>query len=281
MHAEEALAEFRKRKPNAISHIRRGGDRGQDPSPHMQSNASTVSPTLLDSPVGSTISDPFIPNTFSAEGQGIETTVAEAFLSWCPQVPSSWRTPSPSKSEGTGSNENHSDDGSGLVFRATGEHARQHLLIPQTLIPFIPPLMPMLATPPSSDLQSSPVTLTRTPTPTLPESSSPQTLTPSLSPLPTPCCEALIHCPQLRPSTIWDYYIRTQGMRIPCPLYHKVKIKKSRKMVKKPKKYHLTPEEFREQEMRALVEMPTSGYMLTRQVLGKLLDSQRPRKATN
>ena len=70
-------------------------------------------------------------------------------------------------------------------------------------------------------------------------------------------------------------------MRIPCPLYHEVKVKKGKKTVKKPKKYQLMPEEFREQEMRALVEMPTSGYMLTRQVLGKLLASQRPRKVTN
>ena len=90
-----------------------------------------------------------------------------------------------------------------------------------------------------------------------------------------------IHHPQLCPSTIWDYYIRTQGMRIPCPLYHEAKIKKGRKMTKKPKKYRLMPEEFREQEMRALVEMPTSGYMLTCQVLGKLLASQCPPKATN
>ena len=138
MHAEEALAEFRKRRPEAISHIRRGKGEEQDPSPLMQSNAPTVSPTLLDSPAGSTISDPFIPNAFSAEGQGVEATVAEAFLSWHPQVPYSWRTPSPSESEGTRSNENHSDDSSSLIFRATGEHARRHLLIPQTLIPFIP-----------------------------------------------------------------------------------------------------------------------------------------------
>ena len=138
MHAEEALAEFRRQRPEAISHIKRVKDEEQDPSPLMQSNASTVNPTLLDSPAGSTISDPFIPHTFSAEGQGIEATVVEAFLSWCPQVPSSWRTPSPSKSEGTGSQEVHSDDGTSLIFRATGEHARQHLLIPQTLIPCIP-----------------------------------------------------------------------------------------------------------------------------------------------
>ena len=70
-------------------------------------------------------------------------------------------------------------------------------------------------------------------------------------------------------------------MRIPCPLYHEARIKKGMKTVKKPKKYRLTPEEFREREMRALVEMPTSGYMLTRQVLGKLLASQHPRKVTN
>ena len=138
MHAEEALAEFRKRKPEAILHIRRGKGEEQDPSPPMQSDASTVSPTLLDSPAGSTISDPFVPNAFSVEGQGIEATVAEAFLSWRPQVPSSWHTPSPSESEGTRSHEEHSDDGSSIIFRATGEHTRRHLLIPQTLIPFIP-----------------------------------------------------------------------------------------------------------------------------------------------
>ena len=124
MHAEEALAKFRRRRPEAISHIKRGKDEEQNPSPLMQSNAPVVSTPLLDSPAGSTISDPFVPNVFSAQGQGIEATVVEAFLSWRPQVPSSWRTPSPSESEGTGSIETHSDDGSSLIFRATGEHAR-------------------------------------------------------------------------------------------------------------------------------------------------------------
>ena len=138
MHADEALVEFRKQKPEAISHIKRGKDEEQDPSPLMQSDAPVVSTSLLDSPAGSTISDPFVPNTFSVEGQGIEATVAEAFLSWRPQVPSSWQTPSPSESESTGSSKKHSDNGSSLIFRATGEHARRHLFIPQTLIPFVP-----------------------------------------------------------------------------------------------------------------------------------------------
>ena len=82
MHADKALADFRKRKPEAISHIRRGEGDEPNPSPPMQSNAPTVSPTLLESPAGSTISNPFIPNAFSAEGQGVKATVAEAFLSW-------------------------------------------------------------------------------------------------------------------------------------------------------------------------------------------------------
>ena len=123
MHAKEALANFRKQRPEAISHIRRGEDTEQDPSPLMQSNASAVSLTLLDSPASSTISDPFVPNAFSMEGQGVKATVVEAFLSWHPQVPSSWQTPSPSKSESSGSNKVHSDDGSSVIFRASGEHA--------------------------------------------------------------------------------------------------------------------------------------------------------------
>ena len=68
MHADEALAKFRKQRPKAISHIKRGGDEGQDPSSPMQSDASTVSSTLLDSSAVSTISDPFVPNMFSVEG---------------------------------------------------------------------------------------------------------------------------------------------------------------------------------------------------------------------
>ena len=74
--------------------------------------------------------------------------------------------------------------------------------------------------------------------------------------------------------TTWDYYIQTKGMQVPCPLYHEAKVKKGRKTTKKLKKYRLSPEEFREQELCALVEMLTSGYMLTHQVLGKLLASQ-------
>ena len=135
MHAEEALAEFRKRKPEAISHIKRGESEEQDPSPLMQSNAPTVSTTLLDSPASSTISDPFVPNTFSTEGQGIETTVAEAFLSWQPQIPSSWRTPSPPSSEDAQSNEVNSDDGSAVCSRVDSREQHCHFFIPQTLIP--------------------------------------------------------------------------------------------------------------------------------------------------
>ena len=135
MHAEEALAEFKRRRPAVISHIKRGEDDGQDPSPLMQSDAPTVSPTLLDSPAGSTISNPFVPYALSAEGQGVEPTVAEAFLAWHPQVPSSWRTPSPSSSEDAQSNEVNSDDGSAVCHRVDSGEQRRHLFIPQTLIP--------------------------------------------------------------------------------------------------------------------------------------------------
>ena len=135
MHAEEALAEFRRRKPNAVSHIKRAENEEQDPSPLMQSNASVISPTLLDSPAGSTISDPFVPNAYSAEGQGIEPTTVEAFLSWRPQVPSTWRTPSPPSSEDAQSDEVNSDDGSAVCRRINSREQRCHIFIPQTLIP--------------------------------------------------------------------------------------------------------------------------------------------------
>ena len=135
MHAEEALAKFRKQKPRAISHIKSSESEGPNPSALMPSDAPIVSTTILDSPTGSTISDPFVPYASSAEGQGIETTVAEAFLSWRPQVPSSWRTPSPSTSEDAQSNEVNSDDGSAVCSRVNSREQRRHLFIPQTLIP--------------------------------------------------------------------------------------------------------------------------------------------------
>ena len=135
MHAEEALAEFRRRKPNAISHLKKSRERRTRPSPLMQSDASAISPTLLDSPAGSTISDPFVPNAYSAEGQGIEPTVAEAFLSWRPQVPSSWRTPSPPLSEDAQSDEANSNDGSAVCRRVNPREQHRHIFIPQTLIP--------------------------------------------------------------------------------------------------------------------------------------------------
>ena len=101
----------------------------------MQNDAPTLSTPLLDSPAGSTISDPFVPNAFSAEGQGIKPTVAEAFLSWRPQVPSSWQTPSPSTSEDAQSNEVNSDDGSAVCSRVNLGEQRQQFFVPQTLIP--------------------------------------------------------------------------------------------------------------------------------------------------
>ena len=101
----------------------------------MQSDVPTLSTPLLDSPAGSTISDPFVPNAFSTEGQGIKPTVAEAFLSWCPQVPSSWRTPSPSTSEDAQSYEANSDDGSAVCRRVDFGEQRRHFFVPQTLIP--------------------------------------------------------------------------------------------------------------------------------------------------
>ena len=247
----------------------------------MQSNAPTVSPTLLDSPAGSTISDPFIPNVFSAEGQGIEATVAEAFLSWRPQVPYSWRTPSPSKSEGTGPSKNHSDDGSSLIFRATGEHAQQHLLIPQTLIPFIPTTDANAGNTPSVRLAELTSDSDENTNPNAPRVFFPSNTEPI--PIPPPNCTLQgSHSPPLAPpfnnlGLLYSY----AGDENPLSSVPRAKIKKGKRTTKKPKKYHLTPKEFREQEMRALVEMPTSGYMLTRQVLEKLLASQHPPKVTN
>ena len=112
---------------------------------------------------------------------------------------------------------------------------------------------------------------------TEPPSSSPATSSRSPSPHPDKLVAPPPYPMRMRHSTRWDYYLRTQGMRINDPLYHETK---PRKTTKKPLRYRLLPEELREIEQQVLAEMPTSGRMLTRSQCGKLQDLLRHRKGT-
>ena len=75
-----------------------------------------------------------------------------------------------------------------------------------------------------------------------------------------------------RASTLWDWYIRTQGLTIPDPLY---KSPGARRRVKKPRRYVATPEERYHQEQMALLDQLTNGQRLTRGLLGKIMDKDR------
>ena len=81
----------------------------------------------------------------------------------------------------------------------------------------------------------------------------------------------------MRHSTTWDYYLRTQGMRINDPLYHETR---PHKTTKKPLCYRLLLEELREIEQQVLAEMLTNGRMLTRSQLGKMQVLLRHQKGT-
>ena len=82
-----------------------------------------------------------------------------------------------------------------------------------------------------------------------------------------------------RASTLWDRYIRTQGLTIPDPLY---KSSTSWKRVKKPRRYTATPEERHHLELLGLMDQPTNGRRLTRGLLGKIMDQDRQsRKGTS
>ena len=72
-----------------------------------------------------------------------------------------------------------------------------------------------------------------------------------------------------RSSTLWDQYIRTQGLKIPDPLY---KSSEPRCQVKKPRHYVATLEECFHQEQMALLGQPMNGRRLTRGLLGKIMD---------
>ena len=78
---------------------------------------------------------------------------------------------------------------------------------------------------------------------------------------------------ELRPNTVWGHYLRTVGGHLPDPLYHHPSPRK--RTTKKPLCYRLTPAERRDLDKLALEALPRPGRMLTRQLLGKIMDGSR------
>ena len=170
--------------------------------------------------------------------------------------------------------------------------AGQHPLSPTVKVPpfrrGVPPsdettINPrLLSLPISHSMQRTPRTPPTTPSPTTPT-------TPQRTPSPAPHQKSTIPTPVQTPfrsrhdhswraSTLWDRYIRTQGLTVPDPLY---KSSTSRRQTKKPRRYAATPEEKYHQEQLALLDVPTNGRRLTRGLLGKITDqSRKSRKGT-
>ena len=160
--------------------------------------------------------------------------------------------------------------------------AGQHLLSPRVKIPPFPREAPpsaettinprLLSLPICHSMQRTPRTPLTTPSPTTPQ----RTPSPALRPKsPTPPVQTPYqsrHDHSWRASTLWDRYIRTQGLTIPDPLY---KSSTSRRRIKKPRRYAATPEERHHQEQMALLDQPTNGRRLMRGLLGKIMDQDR------
>ena len=168
----------------------------------------------------------------------------------------------------------------------------QHLLSPRVRIPPFRQVAPqydettinprLLSLPICHSMQRTPRTPSTTPSPTTP----PPLRTPSpvllqKSPPPTPLVQTPFqsrHDHSWRASTLWDQYIRTQGLTIPDPLY---KSSTSHWRVKKPRRYAATLEERHHQEQMALLDQPMNGRRLTRGLLGKIMAQDRKsRKGT-
>jgi hypothetical protein len=108
MHADEALAEFKRRQPQAITHIRRAINEVESTTPQMTSDAlCTALPYAeLEGPIpydGPTIAVTYKdPDASATVGSGYSPAESCRHVAWvrawkelnC-QVPSSWRTPSP------------------------------------------------------------------------------------------------------------------------------------------------------------------------------------------
>jgi hypothetical protein len=112
MHADKALEEFRQRQPRAITHIRGATNKEESTTPQMTTNAFCATlpyaelegPIPYDGPavaatVATTAKDP---NASATVGSGYSPAESRWHVAWvrawkeinC-QVPSSWRTPSP------------------------------------------------------------------------------------------------------------------------------------------------------------------------------------------
>ena len=85
IHADEALADFKKKNPNAISHIKEGA---------TEANESNTNPPMSND-------DHSSPPLTTISGADLPPEVRELFLNWRPTVPSSWTTPPESDSENT------------------------------------------------------------------------------------------------------------------------------------------------------------------------------------
>ena len=124
--------------------------------------------------------------------------------------------------------------------------------------PRTPPTTPSPMTPTTPPRTPSPAPLQKSPTPTTPP------------PAPNPYQSR--HDYRWRANTLWDRYIRTQGLTIPDPLYKSPRV---HRRAKKPRRYVATPEDRYHQEQMALMDQPTNGRMLTRGLLGKIMDQER------
>ena len=171
--------------------------------------------------------------------------------------------------------------------------AGQHHLSLRVIVPPFPQGVPLsdvttidpriLSLPICHSMQCTPCTPPTTPSPMMTTPwRTPSPAPHQKSPTPPPLVQTPYqsrHDHSWRASTLWDRYIRTQGLTVPDPLY---KSSTSRQHVKKPRRYAATPEERHHQELMALLDQPTNGRMLTRGLLGKIMDQdRRSRKGTH
>jgi hypothetical protein len=104
----------------------------------------------------------------------------------------------------------------------------------------------------------------------LPRHPTPPTPAHSLSPVPNPLPSHRL----LRGSTVWEHYLCTQGGRVRNPLYPSTT--PTQRQTRKPRRYTACPEEVRDEEVLALSQIPTGGWMLTRSYLGKIKQMPLP-----
>jgi hypothetical protein len=272
MHADKALRDFKQQQPRAPTHIRRAINEAEkathSTNSHMSQDAFCAALPYTELEGLLPYDGPTIPASTTTVGLGYSPTKAHQHAAWVAtwkglncQEPSSWKTP-PSSLSPSQSTTSLKELDVQYSFRVQQNLIDPMFVLQTTLVrpsrgPAPVPIRTRTPSPHSSDdLFEGP-----SPHPVYIMNNIPATTTDPLV-IPIPRTESISPIPCLPASTIWSEYLITHGG------YDKNLLGLVR-MVKKLCHYHLTLEQWRDEDEWTLTQIPMQGKRLTQSAYSK------------